>query len=65
MFPYPIVVFDNFNNIKYIFSNGKVSVNDKTSKKYTSEHNKTIYIKFEYEGNNNIPASIYSIYYNI
>ena len=64
MFPYPIVVFDNFNNIKYIFSNGKVSVNDKTSKKYTSEHNKTIYIKFEYEGNNNIPANIYSIYYN-
>ena len=65
MFPYPIVVFDNFNNIKYIFSNGKVSVNDKTSKKYThsSEHNKTIYIKFEYEGSNNIPSNVSSIYY--
>jgi len=65
MFSYPIVVFDNFNNVKYIFSNGKVDVNDKTSKKYTSEseHSKTIYIKFEYEGNNNIPANISSIYY--
>ena len=34
-----------------------------TSKKYTSEHNKTIFIKFDYEGNNNIPTKIYSIYY--
>ena len=63
MFPYPIIVFDNFNNIKYIFSNGKVDINDKTSKKYTSNHNSTIFIKFEYEGNNIIPANIYSIYY--
>ena len=63
MFDYPIVVFDNFNNVKYIFSNGTVSVNEKTSKKYTSEHNKTIFIKFDYEGNNNIPTKIYSIYY--
>ena len=63
MFPYPIVVYDNFNNVKYIFSNGSVSVNEKTSKKYTSEHNKTIFMKFDYEGNNNIPTKIYSIYY--
>jgi hypothetical protein len=65
MFSYPIVVFDNFNNVKYIFSNGRVNINDKTSKKYThsSEHNKTIYIKFEYEGSNNIPSNVSSIYY--
>ena len=65
MFAYPIVVFDNFNNVKYIFSNGRVDVNDRTSKKYTqtSEQSKTIFIKFEYEGSNNIPSNISSIYY--
>jgi len=65
MFPSPIIVFDNFNNVKYIFSNGMVNVNTLTSKKYTSEseHNKTVFIKFDYEGNNNIPNIISSIYY--
>jgi len=65
MFSYPIVVFDNFNNVKYIFSNGLVSVNEKTSKKYTSDINitKTIFIKFDFEGGNDIPTKISSIYY--
>ena len=51
IFPYPIVVYDNYNNVKYIFSNGKVDVNEKTVKKYTSdsERYKTIFLKFEYE----------------
>ena len=65
IFPYPIVVYDNYNNVKYIFSNGKVDVNEKTVKKYTSESEryKTIFLKFEYEGNNSIPNKIMSIYY--
>ncbi len=65
MFPYPIVVFDNYNAVKYIFSSGLVSVNDKTTAKYlqTSEQSKTIFLKFDYEGANKIPKKIYSIYY--
>ena len=65
MFPYPIVVFDNFNNVKYIFSSGMVAVNSNTIKKYTNLNNinKTIYLKFEYDGTNKIPSRIFSIYY--
>ena len=66
MFPYPIVVFDNYNAVKYIFSSGPVSVNEKTIEKYTNTSmiNKAIFMKFDFEGSNNIPKKIYSIYYN-
>ena len=65
IFPYPIIVYNNFNNIIYIYSNGIVDVNEKTIKKYTNENDrfKTISLKFEYEGNNKIPTTIESIYY--
>jgi len=65
MFPYPIVVYDKFNKVKYIFSSGPVSVNDKTIAKYTAEteYTKTFYIKFDLEGSNVIPTKVYSIYY--
>ena len=65
MFPYPIVVFDNYNVVRYIFSSGPVSVNEKTIEKYTSASmlNKTIFIKFDFEGTNKIPKKIYSIYH--
>ena len=65
MFSYPIIVYDNFNIVKYIFSNGTVKVNSSTIEKYTSknDYNKTIYLKFEYDGINKIPSKIYSIYY--
>ena len=65
MFPYPIVVYDTFNAVKYIFSGGPLSVNEKTIEKYTSESmlKKTIYIKFDFEGTNTIPKKIYSIYH--
>ena len=66
MFSYPIIVYDNFNIVKYIFSNGMVKVNSSTIEKYTSknDYNKTIYLKFEYDGINKIPSKIYSIYYD-
>ena len=66
MFSYPIVVYDNFNIVKYIFSNGMVKVNSSTIEKYTSknDYNKTIYLKFDYDGINKIPSKIYSIYYD-
>jgi hypothetical protein len=65
MFPYPIVVFDNYNVVRYIFSSGPVSVNEKTIEKYTSQSmlNKIIFIKFDFEGTNKIPKKIYSIYH--
>ena len=64
---FPIVVYDNFNNVKYIFSNGPVKVNEKTIKKYTDdrERSKTIFLKLDYEGTNIIPKKIYSIYYQV
>lgn len=65
IFPYPIVVYDNYNVVKYIFSSGPVNVNQKTIEKYTSSSmlNKTIFIKFDFEGTNKIPKKIYSIYH--
>jgi hypothetical protein len=65
MFPYPIVVYDNYNAVKYIFSSGPVSVNEKTIAKYINENNfsKTIFLKLDYEGSNKIPKKIYSVYH--
>jgi hypothetical protein len=63
MFPYPIVVYDNYNEVKYIFSSGPVSVNEKTIQKYVNL-NTTIFIKLDFEGSNNIPKNIYAIYYH-
>ena len=48
MFSYPIVVYDNFDNVKYIFSNGPVKVNEKTISKYISMKD-IIILKLEYE----------------
>ena len=65
IFPYPIIVYDNYNVVKYIFSSGPVSINEKTIAKYTSDEHikKCIVIKLDYEGTNVIPKKIYSIYY--
>jgi hypothetical protein len=61
----PIVVYDNYSNIKYIFLQGKIKVNDDTIKKFTENNklNKTIFLKFNYDNDSNIPHKIYSIYY--
>ena len=65
IFDYPIVVYDNYNIVKYIYSNGPVKVNEKTINKYTDKlnYNNTVFLKFNYSGNNNIPLKISSIYY--
>ncbi len=65
MFNYSIVVFNNFNNVKYILSNGLVKVNEKTIKKYLdkSRRKNTIFLKFDFEDKNIIPKKIYTIYY--
>jgi hypothetical protein len=61
----PIVVYDNYSNIQYIFLQGEISINNDTIKKFTSESNlnKTIFLKFDFDNSNTIPKNIYSIYY--
>ena len=61
----PIVVYDNYSNIKYIFLQGEIPINADTIKKFTLESalNKTIFLKFDFDSSNTIPKNIYSIYY--
>lgn len=65
LLPYPIVVYNNYSNIQYIFMQGEIPINSETIKTYTSEKtiNKTIYLKFDFDNSNTIPKNIYSIYY--
>ena len=62
---YRIVVYNNYYNVIYLFLQGEVKVTDENIKNFTKEEyrNKTIYIKLEYDGNNQIPKNISSIYY--
>ena len=62
----PIVVYDNYSNIKYIYLQGNIEVNDKTIDKFTNDEvkHKTIFLKFIYDNvEKNIPRQIFSIYY--
>jgi hypothetical protein len=65
LIPIPIVVYDNFSNVKYLFLQGEVPVTTDSIKNFTSEQklNKTIFLKFEYDSSSSIPNKIYSIYY--
>ena len=65
LIPLPIVVYDNYSNIKYIFLQGEIDVTQETIKTFTSEKvfNKTIFLKFEYDILQSIPKKIFSIYY--
>ena len=62
---YRIVVYNNYNNILYLFLQGEVEVNEETIKKFTSSEfrKNTIFIKFDFDGSYTIPKNIYSIYY--
>ena len=61
----PILIYDNYSNVKYIFFKGELDVTEATIKKYTSSNNlnNTIYLKFDYDNSLLIPKKIYSIYY--
>lgn len=65
LIPIPIVVYDNYSNVKYIFLQGEIPVSNDNIKKFTSESNinKTIFLKFDYDSSSIIPKNIYSIYY--
>ena len=64
--PVPIVVYDNYSNVKYIFLQGEIEVTPETIKNFTQEKNlnKTIFLKFDYDNSSTIPKNIYSIYYH-
>jgi hypothetical protein len=61
----PIVIYDNYSNVKYIFLQGEIPVNNETIKTFTTNNvlNKTIFIKFDFDNSNTIPKNIYSLYY--
>lgn len=61
----PIVVYDNFSNVKYIFLQGEIKVTNETIKNFTSDIklSKTVFIKFDFDSGNKIPKIISSIYY--
>ena len=64
IFDYPIIVFDNFDLVKYIFDKGEKNIpnNFKLSQSKYANTNKIIKIKFDLESFNTIPYQIYSIY---
>ena len=61
----PIVIYDNYSNVKYIYMQGEIPVNNETIKIFTHEKklDKTIFIKFDFDNSNTIPLNIYSLYY--
>ena len=55
IFPYPIIVYDNYNNIKFTFENGKMNIK-------VDVNQNTIFIKFNYKSMTDIPYKVYSLY---
>ena len=64
IFDYPIIVFDNYNLVKFIFDKGEQTVptNFKLADSKYSNLNKVIKIKYDLESFNLVPYQIYSIY---
>ena len=58
---YPIIVYNNFNDVIYIFDKGNMEVNKNNISKYSNIED-AIKIQFDYEPGNDIPSKIYSIY---
>jgi len=63
IFDYPILVYNNFNQLISIYNKGKEPVSKESTKKYENEKD-TIILKFEYESGNRIPSKINSVYKN-
>ena len=63
IFDYPIIVYNNYNQLIHIFNNGKKPVSKESTKKYENEKD-TIILKFEYESGNKIASKINAVYTN-
>ena len=64
LIPIPIIVYDNYSNVKYLYMQGIIPVTSEAIKTFTA-HDKlinSIILKFNFD-NSNIPKNIYSIYY--
>ena len=57
----PILVYDNYYNIKYIFNQGEIEITQKIIDEIIKNKN-TIIIKFNFDEYNVVPKAIYSIY---
>ena len=64
IFPkYPIVVFNNFQDVIYIFNNGSKNNSKENIEKYSNQLD-TIKIQFDFENQSEIPNNIYSVFVN-
>lgn len=61
IFDYPILIYDNYNQLINIYYKGPIEVNKENTNKYENVKD-VIILKFDYETMNNIPNKIYSIY---
>ena len=62
----PILVYNNFAKLEYIFLQGPVEISEKTIKKFSDPEtiSNKIVLKFAFSSKiKNIPQTIYSIYY--
>ena len=66
LFDFPILIYDNFNNIIKIFYRGSIPVNTSNVKRYTDDNTikNSIHIKLLFEGSKSIPKNINCIYFN-
>jgi hypothetical protein len=58
----PIIVYDNYYNIKYIYNSGENIFKPENFQKFISNKN-NIFIKFDFDGSTSIPNKISSIYF--
>lgn len=61
VFDYPILVYNNYNQLINIFDKGSTNVTKDTKKEYENMKD-TILLKFDYEPGTDIPAKIHSVY---
>jgi hypothetical protein len=62
--PIPIIVYDNYSNVKYIFLQGEIPVSSETLKNFITPNKLTnsIVLKFNFN-NSDIPNNVFSLYY--
>jgi hypothetical protein len=58
----PIIVYDNYYNVKYIYNNGDIIFKPENFQKFLSNKN-NIFIKFDFDGSTTIPNRVSSIYF--